>query len=129
MLKTDAVIVMLVAWRFRRPARPPSAPSRTKYDHLRRRDLPWRLMRECIHYVDLAPTRPPTTGMPLPTLKKTIAENYDSAAVPARWWSRSSTTWIAPARRNGFTDANLCSSSPHPDQPSRLMTLSGKTFA
>ena len=38
---------------------------------------------ECVHYVDLAAHNANHPGVPLPELKKTIADNYDVDAVPA----------------------------------------------
>jgi PKD repeat protein len=83
---------------------------------------------ECVHYVDLAAYNAAHPGVPLPDLKKTIADNYDADAVPAPTVVELTDYVDCTQTSHNFTEANLCSSSPHPNKPSRLMNISGKTF-
>ena len=83
---------------------------------------------ECVHYVDLAAHNANHPGIPLPDLKKTIAQNYDAAAVPAPVVVEVTDYVDCTGTSHNFTHANLCSSSPHPNQPSRVMNISGKSF-
>ena len=83
---------------------------------------------ECVHFVDLAAHNAAHPGVPLPDLKKTLADNYAVAALIQPVVVELTDYVDCTLTDHGFSDANLCSWSSHPNKPSRLMNLSGKTF-
>ena len=83
---------------------------------------------ECLHYVDLAAFNAAHPGVPLPSLKKTIAQNYADPAVIRPVVVELTDYVDATGTTHNFQDANLVPNSPFPNQPSRLMNISGKTF-
>jgi hypothetical protein len=83
---------------------------------------------ECVHYVDLAAHTAAYPGVALPDLRKRIIDNYDPASVPAPVVVAMTDYVNCSLTDHGFTHANLWASSPHPNKPSRLMSISGKTF-
>jgi PKD repeat protein len=83
---------------------------------------------ECVHYVNLAAHNAAHPGVTLPDLKKRMIDNYDAAAVPAPVVVELTDHVDCTQTSHNFAEANLCSVSPHPNQPSRLMNISGRTF-
>lgn len=83
---------------------------------------------ECVHYVNLAAHNAAHPGVALPDLKKRMIDNYDAAAVPAPVVVALTDYVDCSQTDHGFTDANLWADSPHPNKPSRLMSISGRTF-
>ena len=81
---------------------------------------------ECVFYVDLAAHTAAHPGVPLPDLKKTVGDNYASAPTPV---VVELTDYVdCTLTDHNFHDENKWPESPQPNQPSRLMTISGKTF-
>ncbi len=83
---------------------------------------------ECLHYVDLAAHNAAHPGIALPDLKKKITDNYDASEVPSPVVVALTDYVDCTQTDHNFTHANLWSGSPHPNKPSRLMNISGKTF-
>jgi hypothetical protein len=83
---------------------------------------------ECIHYVDLAAFNTAHPGIPLPSLKKRIVDNFDSSAVPSPVVVQLTDYVNCALTDHNFTHANLWADSPHPNKSSRLLTISGGTF-
>jgi len=83
---------------------------------------------ECVHYVDLDAYNASHPGIPLPDLKKTVADNYDPEAVPVPVEVQLTDYIDCTRTDHNFQEANLCQYSSHPNKPSRLMTISGKQF-
>ncbi len=95
---------------------------------------------ECVYFVDLAAHNAAHPDTPLPDLKKTIADNYDADAVPQPVVVALTDYVDCTQTDHNFSDANIIPSvdvplpgnpfntNPHPNQPSRLMTIGGKTF-
>ena len=83
---------------------------------------------ECVHYVDVAAFNAAHPGVPLPSPKKTVADNYAADAVPPPVVVDLTDYVDCTGTSHNFTDANLWSQSSHPNKPSRLMTISGRTF-
>ncbi len=83
---------------------------------------------ECVHYVDLAAHTANHPGVPLPDLAKRIADNFDADAVPEPVVVELTDYVDCTQTDHNFRDDNLWAESPHPNQPSRLMNISGKTF-
>lgn len=83
---------------------------------------------ECVHYVNLDAHNTNHPGIALPDLKKTIADNYDPAAVPAPVVVELTDYVDCTLTDHNLQDANICPYSGHPNKPSRLMFISGKQF-
>ncbi len=95
---------------------------------------------ESIHYVDLAQHNAAHPAIPLPTLLKTVAGNYAAHAVPEPVVVALTDYVDCTGTTHNFSDANIVPSvdvplpgnpfntNPHPNKPSRLMNISGKTF-
>jgi hypothetical protein len=83
---------------------------------------------EGVCFVDLAAHNAAHPGVPLPDLKKTLADNYDAAASLQPVVVELTDYVDCTGTDHGFSDANIWSQSPHPNRPSRLMSLSGRTF-
>src|SRR4029078_11986760 len=79
---------------------------------------------ECVHYVDLAAFNAAHPGVPLPSLKKTVAQNYATGDVIQPVLVDLTDYVDCTTTGHSFTDANIFSASPHPNKPSRLMTIS-----
>lgn len=83
---------------------------------------------ECVYYVDLAAFNAQHPGVPLPSIKKTIADNYNVNAVPDPVVVELTDYVDCTGTSHNFQDANLCPYASHPNKPSRIMTISGKQF-
>ncbi len=83
---------------------------------------------ECLHYVDLAAFNAAHPGVPLPALRKTVAQNYAVGDVIQPVVVELTDYVDTTLTDHGFTDANIVPSSPHPNKPSRLLTISGRSF-
>lgn len=83
---------------------------------------------ECVYYVDLAAHQAAYPDVPLPPIPKTILQNYASDALPAPVVV-ALTDYVDCARTDhNFSDANRWPQARFPNKPSRLMTISGRTF-
>ncbi len=83
---------------------------------------------ECVYYVDLAAHNAAHPGVPLPALKKTIADNYAADAVPDPVLVALTDYVDCTLTDHNFSDANIWPQASRPNKPSRLMNISGKTF-
>ncbi|MHC4442847.1 MAG: hypothetical protein ACYTA5_09650 [Planctomycetota bacterium] len=90
---------------------------------------------ECVHYVDLTAHNAAHPDIPLPDLKKTIADNYGTDAVPQPVIIELTDYVDCVQTDHNFSDANIIPEyvqgypvNEHPNLPSRLMNISGKTF-
>ncbi|MCP4249620.1 MAG: hypothetical protein GY778_21475, partial [bacterium] len=81
---------------------------------------------EYVHYVDLAAHNANHPGVPLPDLKKTVADNYAADAVPTPVVVELTDYVDCTQTDHNFSDAAI--TNYRPNQPSRLMSISGKTF-
>lgn len=83
---------------------------------------------ECVYYVDLAAHNAGHPNVPLPALKKTIADNYATGAVPDPVVVQLADYVDCTLTDHNFQQANICPYSSYPNKPSRLMAISGKQF-
>lgn len=83
---------------------------------------------ECVYYVDLNAHNANHPGVPLPSPKKTIADNYDVNAVPDPVVVELTDYVDCTGTSHNFQQANICPYASYPNKPSRILNISGKQF-